>query len=63
VESLQDMELATKRQFFSLILTIIKNELRVYQIKVAFLKHSKNLQNTVDRLFDCFGSNNQLSEH
>lgn len=56
VESLQDVDAGTKKQYFTLLVTIIRNEVKVNQIKMALIKQGKDLIRAVSCIFEYFGN-------
>jgi hypothetical protein len=56
VEGLQDVDSGTKKQYFALLLGVIRNEVKINQIKIALLKQGKDLIATVGSIFESFGN-------
>lgn len=51
VESLYDVDSGTKRQYFTLLVTMIRNEVKINQIKMALIKQGKDLLGSVYNIF------------
>ncbi len=58
MDGLQDVDSGTKKQYFSLLMGLVRNEVKVNQIKIALIKQGKDLLSAVGNIFESFGNVN-----